>query len=470
MRRIKQAALKVENDEDDSKWESCGSDSDDGHIAYAPSAPAVYGAALDLLLPVLFNFHLFTWSTNNLASATVSPKVYPVFFFNIIIIRSIFPMGKRRRFWGTLKYTMMAPCFPVSFRDDVVGELLTSVIRPFQDICFAFFYHILIIFMLLTSRRLSDATLVLERSWMLHNLIFPLAAILTLWWKFLQTLRVWYDTKRRLPHMGNAFKYLSATLIIIYGIVHPENRRSYWWLLLFLLAVLYQICYDVIFDWELFIIVPISSQTIPSLDGWIMSPTSRNSNYSLCRPFIKLVNVLKFAIASQGQGIALRETRLFKKCSFYWIIFWVNICLRPCWMLCLIPLYRISATGDIEHTLSREIYSYLGVFITLAEIGRRTLWTILRVELQSIKLTDPTYGEKQNNISSHLEFAQKRCWMSFASLFVRESTSSVIAQDHDKETSLSETSWSICQDRCLILEIVCWKLVFVLSSCKIYFW
>jgi EXS family len=193
---------------------------------YAPSGPAVFGAALDLSMPVLFNFHLFIEAFNHMGDS-IATKTLPLIFLTVLIVRTCFPPKRRMRFWNTVSFIFKAPYQRSRFRDSYLGDVLTSLVRPCQDILFALSYYVTVIWGTVTGQHgLHRSGEILQQSWLLMNVILPACAILPLWFKFLQTLRECYDTGKRWPHLGNAFKYMSASLVVLYGMTHPEDRRS----------------------------------------------------------------------------------------------------------------------------------------------------------------------------------------------------------------------------------------------------
>ena len=129
------------------------------------------------------------------------------------------------------------------------------------------YYSVSVWAMFSSTSSLDEAGDILKNSWVLHNFALPACAVLPLWWKFLQTLRQAKDSGQRWPHLGNAFKYLTAALVIFYAMAHPEGRRGKVWIASFLGAVAYQIWWDVWMDWELLEFAPLGSsslQPIPS--------------------------------------------------------------------------------------------------------------------------------------------------------------------------------------------------------------
>ena len=368
------------------------------NAAYAPSGPSVFGAGLDLSMPILFNFHLFIEAYNHMAEGgEMTAKILPLIFLSVLIVRSFIPPSRRRRFWSTIKFTAMAPFHRVRFRDAFLGDVLTSLVRPIQDVLFALSYYATVIYgTAFGSYGLTEAGLILERSWVLHNVILPSCALLPLWWKFLQTLRQSYDADKRWPYLGDSFKYLSAAMIIIYGMTHPEDRRSSWWLICFVLAVTYQIVWDTVVDWELFVIMPRGDPQPVECQSPICSSISslRPSSRVLLvvqmyvmQPTSDAYRRISAKIPSWDQ-IQLRPKRLYKNNHFYWRIFFVNAMLRLTWMLCFIPAYRLSSSSEKQATFSSDVNSYIGVLLPVAEIVRRCYWGFLKVEMETIKMMD----------------------------------------------------------------------------------
>ena len=387
---------------------------------YAPSGPAVVGAALDLSMPVLFNFHLYIEAFNHIKpkdeSSEAPAKILPIIFLSVLIVRSIIPPGRRGRFWSTMKFTVMSPFHRVRFRDAFVGDVITSLVRPGQDILFALSYYVTVLYGTVTGKYgLTESGELLEGSWILHNVILPSCALLPLWWKFLQTLRQAYDEESRWPHLGNAFKYLTATLVILYGMTHPENRRSPWWIVCYGLAVLYQIWWDVVMDWDLLEIPPQdfrSALDAISVENWL-------TNISSLRPESTILLTLQMRVFTPMaekwrrmnariqslRHIRLRSKRLYKTESFYWKVFAYNACMRFVWMLCFIPAYRLSSSGaEKVTTFSSDVNSYVGVLLPVAEIVRRCFWGLLFLERKTIQMTDDDAQYSRLDSSMDLSF------------------------------------------------------------------
>mmetsp|Transcript_55190 Transcript_55190/g.134115 ORF Transcript_55190/g.134115 Transcript_55190/m.134115 type:complete len:769 (+) Transcript_55190:251-2557(+) len=368
--------------------------------AYAPSGPAVFGAGLDLSMPVLFNFHLFIEAWNHMSAPDGSEapaKILPLIFLSVLIVRTIVPPSRRLRWWGTLKFTFTAPFHQVCVRDEFVGDCLTSWVRPSQDLFFALSYYMTVIYGTVTGKYgLTDSGEILAESWLLHNVLMPAFAILPLWLKYLQTLRQAYDANARWPHLFNSLKYLSASLVIIYGITHPEQRRTTVWLTCFVLTLLYQIFWDTIMDWQLFEIQR-DIQLVDSSsdhDSWCAQvssfrPESRillNIQMYIVQPLSDLYQRIRAQIPSL-RHIQLRQQRLYKTEAFYWKIFAFNTLTRFTWMCCFIPAYHITESRAVLYSTS-DVNSYWGVLLPASEIFRRVLWGFLYMEKETLKMME----------------------------------------------------------------------------------
>lgn len=390
----------------------------------------------------------------------------------------------------TVKCTATAPFQRSRFRDCMIGDILTSLVRPLQDVVFALAYYVTVIWGTLTAKYdLSDSGQMLERSWILHNVVLPSCCLMPLWWKFLQTLRESYDTGKRWPYMGNAFKYLTAAVVILYGMTHPENRRSPWWILGFCAALAYQIFWDTVMDWELFVIAPPDGEV---LDGWSESSpwfsaqtiaSVRPTSYwylalqRLCLPIRECVRSRMARFPSYKQ-IRLRQRRLYKSDVFYWRIFMYNCMFRFCWMLSFIPAYHLSTSGrDVVTTFSSDTNSYVGVLLPLAEIFRRTLWGFLAVEMQTIRLSEgnPAYGyapvQTENQEDEELSSSDSRNSKHTSRYFLPAWLGSQQQLQHDAATNAP--SWKLSnlitlddatREKLFFAELCVWAASFVLAG------
>jgi hypothetical protein len=173
----------------------------------------------------------------------------------------------------------------------------------------------------------------------------------------------------------------------------------------FLLATLYQIWWDVFFDWELFVITP--STPITTDTDTVNTAASFNEDDSImrsyCNYFYSIWNTHRVRyIYLPGDQVTLWPKRMYKSDELYWGIFMLNFAFRFLWILSFIPAKHFSpSSGVMVNSFSSDVQRYVGPIIAGGEIIRRCMWGILRVELESIKLhnneinDDPTQSIHQ---------------------------------------------------------------------------
>lgn len=344
-----------------------------------PSPAKIANAALDSLLLILLSLFFFTLSSaeggryvDGMAKvhtfrfiAFVAAPIFPLLLFLGAVMAAVFPWKRHRKSqWLILSFTIGAPMYSVTFRDGFIGDILTSSVRPMQDLAFTLFY----LFSGLKgwwtqSYSLDAADLPLESNWMLHTFILPMCMISPLWWRFCQTLRQTYEYKKRWPYLGNALKYFIAAEVAVFGVYMQSPKESRLWLTAFVAATVYQIWWDVFMDWELLVVTK-----------WkILHLDIRGDGVSRIQ--------VSIPVAAE-----LRKTRIYSVSWIYWGIFSVNILLRFCWTLSFLPPHYLNRAGVLSETFDGDLSAVLNPTIAAAEIVRRTLWGWLRVEWEAIKV------------------------------------------------------------------------------------
>ena len=197
----------------------------------------------------------------------------------------------------------------------------------------------------------------------------------SLWWRYLQNLRQCYDAKQRWPYLGNALKYLLAAEVAIFGVFDPSVKKSPLWMTCFFVATMYQVWWDVFMDW-----------------GLLERDPSFGYNYF-------------HATNSNGVGrswlwwwpYSLRSQRLYRRKWVYHVIFGINLCLRFVGMITLIPpVYLSRSAGLIVNTFNdTDFQLFVGSLVASAEIFRRTIWALLRLEWEVIR-TSSSEGSRKN--------------------------------------------------------------------------
>lgn len=307
--------------------------------------------------------------------ARIAAPLFPITLFIMSLGLLIIPWRKRKTVWTIVSLTLGAPFYEVTFRDGFIGDILTSTVRPLQDLA----YTIVFLFLGLqafwddrynntTTTAVLDDVPSIERSWILHTIILPACTLSPLWWRFLQNLRQCYDAKSRWPYLGNAFKYMLAAEVAIFGMFDPSLKKNWLWIICFGVATLYQVWWDVFMDWGLL--------------EWNMD---------------KVVSTYYHGSSTTSSGSRkgifwwwpyhLRSRRAYQSNWMYYTIFLINFCLRFVGMLTLLPpVYLSRSTGLIVNTwYDPDFQLFVGSLAASAEIFRRTIWALLRLEWEVIK-------------------------------------------------------------------------------------
>jgi hypothetical protein len=240
---------------------------------------------------------------------------------------------------------------------------------------------------------LDEAAAPVEHSWLLHTCILPACMISPLWWRFLQNLRQAYHEKQRWPYLGNALKYMIAAEVALFGVFDPSNKQTFVWLTSFTVATLYQVWWDVVMDWELLEISHSSScedeedTTRSKYGGYGYDDATRRRStwFGALRQWIP--------------NVRLRKKRLYPTNAYYAILV-INVLLRFCWTLSFIPPNYLSRSGEIAQQFSVVIQQFFSPLIASAEIIRRSLWGLIRLELEAFKVKGRIDAEKESVVGS----------------------------------------------------------------------
>lgn len=321
---------------------------------------------LDLLLFILISLFLFTISSsaggqyidqtnspqgsNGILSriGNIAAPTFPLLLYLFYVVRLLFPWTHRKKcIYTLLSYSIGAPFYKVEFRDGFIGDILTSMVKPMQDLAYTTFYLMSGLQGWWVYRNLNNEDVInapMEKSWLLHTVVLPACAVSPLWWRFCQCLRQCHDTKKRWPYLGNATKYFLAAQVVMFGVFDPQKTGSTVWILAFVFTTLYQLWWDIVLDWELFV------------------------------------------FSHHSGRFELRKQRLFRGKSIYICILVVNCFLRFGWTMTVMPVKYLSPSGDLLNTFSTSFDDFIAPVLACTEIIRRSLWGLLRIELETIKL------------------------------------------------------------------------------------
>lgn len=245
---------------------------------------------------------------------------------------------------------LMAPSQPVDFASVLLGDVLTSMVKPMQDFVYSICYVATGEFRL----SYSSQGLCHDEHSLYHMVLVPLLCALPLWCRFMQCLRVAHDSQSRFPALPNALKYSISLLVVLFGEMHPafimanfdQPDSLMWvhvaWIGVYLLGTFYNIVWDVVMDWKL-------------------------------RPW-------------DCEQKGLRPRRMFALPAVYYVAMGVDFVLRFAWTATLVPHWFAFKTNPDEAT-NFATYLMLPVVI-IAELSRRCMWAIFRLESEHLHNTE----------------------------------------------------------------------------------
>ena len=211
----------------------------------------------------------------------------------------------------------------VRFKDFIVGDIFTSMVRPFTSLTISF--CILSCKVCLEENKRDVCT----RNDNLALVISLLPYVL----RFFQCLNRWYYTKMTWPHGFNALKYIGGFINTYCGWLYANKLISvYIYLTVGIIAVSYLLFWDYYCDWGLF---------------------RENDN--------------------KNSRIFLRDKLLYPK-YYYYVAMIVNSILRFIWLTSLISLPMSPLEeGEVK-----------AIIYTVLELFRRIQWSLFRVENENV--------------------------------------------------------------------------------------
>jgi hypothetical protein len=258
--------------------------------------------------------------------------IYPISVLVVLLLVAALPslVSCRRRgsVLGSLFRTVCAPLFPVCFADNIMGDVLTSLVKPMQDIPSSICY-------LLADHPHSAGEL--ERfvqngnvcpAWE-HSVVDPIIAALPLVIRALQCLRRFYDSPSHRRHLMNFGKYMTSLSVIFVSAIYGQGTAV---IVLSAAATVYSATWDIKVDWG----IGLSTLISPRSD----TPTSAAQRCFRPRTYI-LASI-------------------------------IDIALRLVWVLSLLPVASLLEV-PVNRVAFRAVVSAL-------ELCRRSMWFVLRVE------------------------------------------------------------------------------------------
>ena len=302
----------------------------------------VYSSATDLSIIFLVIFICFNKAVRgvlNIHGSRAFAHIIPVLMIIFFFYRAINPISSKSKWIKMLRDVLLAPLYPIGFRDGYIGDLLTSLVRVLIPLCFSFAYLIMSAYAWL-SNNIQDASSTSDLWWQnsmfYRSCLVPFITLFPLWIRFMQCLRRSVETGERFPHMANACKYASAIGVISYATFRPHLREDFMWIIFFICATIFQFIWDLTMDWGML-----------------------------------LRNTAKGASESSFLGISLRKNRLLGPSWLYVSVIFANFFLRFAWALTLLPDDRLEGS----RTVYTIVLSHLTPLVAALEV--KFVWLLL---------------------------------------------------------------------------------------------
>ena len=304
----------------------------DPHNAMVPITVARRCSSVTILFLVNFLVYLKVARGEMLYLSPSSAPAFPIGMFIIIMLLAVLSR------WGgvgsyVLGSVLIAPFGEVTFLHSFVADVLTSLVRPLVDLTFS------VCFFLSGDWRTPTKPSVCMSAWEYHHIVVPVVLTLPLWFRFMQCLRRYYDTHRRVPNLLNAVKYIIAYSVVMFSSL-ANNDASFFsmWVTAAVFSTLITYLWDVWMDWGL----------------------------------------------GRCQYKLLRDRLMFAGTAPYYAAITLDLGLRFLWTLTLVPSINLFLAGGASPGVASDEQSPLSMYVTAliswAEICRRSMWACLRVE------------------------------------------------------------------------------------------
>jgi hypothetical protein len=295
--------------------------------------------------------------------------LYPTFLLVCTFVGLIMPsvICRNRYKCGVLRSVgrvAAAPLFSVDFGDNIVGDVLTSLSKPMQDIppalCYLFQSHPQ------TEEMLEQFALnghTCNEAAMLY--VLPLLAGLPYLWRGLQCLRRYRDSvaskNTDIKHLFNFGKYMACLGVVLAGAICPSRISIV--VVVSVVATAYAGFWDLAIDWGLGYDDLVPSASVDTSTGPSTGPWRRDCSEG----------------SDMEQNGQSGKTRMPRRClsrHVYWACSILDIMLRCTWVFTLMPPHIIT-----KHLVRRVVWVSV---ISSAEVVRRSMWAVLRIENEQL--------------------------------------------------------------------------------------
>lgn len=200
------------------------------------------------ILLLLWSYAVYISFLNPFGSSDTLRQYTAVIFLSVVVAFilnpiKIFYYTSRRWMLETLWRVVTAPYHAVEFRDFFIADELTSMV---------YFLTSLQLFVCVYSNDFVDTAAQCNVS---ANFYSPAINMLPAYFRLMQCLRRYHDTRAAFPHLANAGKYSLVILTAWLSTVYNSQRdvaSLVFWVLSSIITTCYAYSWDVLMDWGLF--------------------------------------------------------------------------------------------------------------------------------------------------------------------------------------------------------------------------
>ncbi|CAE8680203.1 unnamed protein product [Polarella glacialis] len=272
--------------------------------------------------------------------------------------------------------TCAAPFYAVTFGDNLIGDVLTSLAKPLQDVmpamCYLFSHHPQVQTSLDAFFEHGNTCPQWE-----SLIVAPIIGGAPFLFRLFQCARRFRDTGQR-NHLLNFGKYAASLLVVIVSRLHPSTFAI---VSTSVVATAYAVIWDVSMDWglsahdlRLLARLPVASPALSGTTSLLQPPMDRQTSVSSAHSFQAAAHSHPDAPQSPARSTGPLQRRFSPQT--YWMAVITDVLLRLTWVITLMPITLLS-----DDIVQRDVL-YSTVFS--AEIFRRTLWAILRIEHEQV--------------------------------------------------------------------------------------
>jgi len=191
---------------------------------YVDTPVDIFNDAVDETLVFLICMLMYYKADTGNMPLWIPPRAYPSLLILYTLKCLFFPWKMRRPLWIAIGQVVSAPFVSPTFFLTYVGDVFTSMVKVFQDILWTFCFFATGDFLTPEIKNEHIHVHAWTRNFWYKNIAIPLVCIFPLWLRFTQCLCRYLETGKRLPNLGNAFKYAMSLSVSLFGAFHPLVR------------------------------------------------------------------------------------------------------------------------------------------------------------------------------------------------------------------------------------------------------